>query len=85
MTEEQVRTEMVGILDDLAELPDEAIAERAALRRRQHELRGMLKELHGDRLEKFKAEWDAQAGFKLPEDEGDISGTIPSPSEMGSG
>jgi hypothetical protein len=85
MSSERIRAELVEILDRLASLPNDAFAERSALRDEQQRLRQELVDLHGDELATAKAEWDAQAAFKQPEDEGDISGTIPSPIDPASG
>ena len=85
MTEQQIMEGLVAILDELQQLPDTAIAERAILRDRQQELRSLLARLLQDDLAEAKAEWRRQAAAKTPEDAGDISGTIPSPSEFGGG
>jgi DNA polymerase III gamma/tau subunit len=80
MTEQEILRELVSILDRLNELPRDAIRERVALLDRQQDLRKSLAAMQANDLEALNKEWDSQAGAKAPqEDEGDVSGTIPSP------
>lgn len=85
MSSERMRADLVEILDRLSSLPDDAFAERSALRDERVRLRQQLADLHRDDLAAAKAEWEVQASRKQPEDEGDVSGTIPSPIDPASG
>jgi hypothetical protein len=85
MTETEIRTELVQVLDQLNALPRDAFAERAELRKKQDNLREALARAHGDDLAEMKDEWNSQAGAKLPPHKGNPAGKIVSPNEGGSG
>lgn len=80
-----IRSELVAVLDRLAELPDDAISERADLRARQVELCEALADANDDDLAVMQQEWNDQAGAKLPPDMGDPTGRLPSPNDGGTG
>ena len=74
MTEQQLMAELTQILDELNELPDEAIVQRGALRERQHELRSRLASLQADERAELSEEWAAQAAAKAEERPGFVPG-----------
>ena len=85
MTEDELLAEMATVLDQLSELPDDALAERADLRARQSQLKAEIDELQRDRRSEAQKDWAQQAGRKTRTDDADPSGAIPSPSEWGGG
>ena len=84
VTEQELLAEMALVLDELSEIPRDAIAERSKLHARQSHLRSELAELQSDHRLDTEQEWAEQAGRKARSDDSDVSGTIPSPSEWGS-
>ena len=81
MDEHEIRAELGVILDRLASLPNDAFAERAALRGRQEDLRRALAAVDIPGAEAIRQRWSEQAGSKPPIDTGEP--VIVSPIESG--
>ena len=83
MSEEQIRTELGTVLDELQRLPPDAFRERSRLRGRQAELAQMLREIQVPGSEDIARRWAERAGGKTEEDGGNPE--IVSPAESGGG
>jgi hypothetical protein len=83
MSEQQIRTEMGAVLDELQRLPPDAFGERSRLRDRRAELGRMLREIEVPGSEDIAQRWAEQAGGKAKEDLGHPE--IVSPAESGGG
>ena len=80
LTEQQIRTELGEILDQLTQLPSDAFRDRAELRERQDALGRMLREVEIPGAEDIKARWSEMAGAKADDD---VNPVIVSPMEPG--
>jgi hypothetical protein len=80
MTEQQIRAELGNVLDQLAHLPSDAIADRARLRERQAELGDMLRAIDVDGVDEIKDRWSRLAGSKTADETKPV---IVSPNESG--
>jgi hypothetical protein len=80
MTEQQIRVELGNVLDQLAHLSSDAIAERSRLRRRQAELGDMLRAIDVEGADEIKDRWSRLAGSKTADETKPV---IVSPNESG--
>jgi hypothetical protein len=82
MTEQEIRVELGAVLDQLARLPGDALADRARLRKRQADLVQMLRSIEIPGAGEIATRWSDLAGSKT--DGQDPKPVIVSPIESGS-
>ena len=80
MAQQEILEEIGGILDRLNALPRDDFALRAALRRRQEELKALLDAGQSEGAKEIKARWDERAAGKPGDNPRPV---IVSPNESG--